>query len=60
MNQNLAQGHHMENDVTILSSHFCLNFSKFSCPNGKNVCSFYEACIKWHYQNLGVAGHMVV
>ena len=50
----------MENDVTILSSHFCLNFSKLSCPNGKNVCSFYEACIKWHYQNLGVAGHMVV
>ena len=27
----------MENDVTILSSHFFLNFSKLSCPKGKNV-----------------------
>ena len=56
MNQNLAQGHHMENDVTILSSHFRLNFSKLSCPNGKNVCSFYEACIRMALPKPGGGG----
>lgn len=46
----------MENDVTILSSHFCLNFSKLSCPNGKNVCSFYEACIRMALPKPGGGG----